>query len=49
MDKFHFFKLNKIHNDSIRAMATFKKLDGNKKLITVSRDSEAKVFPLDLR
>lgn len=48
MDKFHFYKLNKIHRDDIRSMVTYQNpIDGSRKLVTVSRDSEAKIFSFD--
>ncbi|KAH9423375.1 hypothetical protein DERP_003654, partial [Dermatophagoides pteronyssinus] len=48
MEKFHFYKLNKIHRDDIRSLITYQNpSDGCQKLMTISRDSEAKIFSLD--
>lgn len=47
MDKFQFSKLFKAHRDCIRSVSLFRNpVDGKQKLITVSRDAEAKVFPI---
>lgn len=48
MDKYHFYQLNKIHHDDIRSITMYQNpVDGSRKLVTVSRDSEAKIFSLD--
>ena len=48
MEKFHFYKLNKIHRDDIRSLITYQNpSDGCQKLMTISRDSEAKIYSLD--
>ncbi|KAI7690591.1 Phospholipase A-2-activating protein, partial [Sarcoptes scabiei] len=48
MENFRFFRLDKIHSDSIRSMVCYNNHQiGLKQIVTVSRDSEAKIFNVD--
>ena len=43
---FQFKKMIKIHNNAVRSMALYSDVLGNQKLVTASRDGDAKIFPI---
>lgn len=46
MAEYKLSKMIKVHRDAVREMALYEDVSGAQKLVTVSRDCDAKIFPI---